>query len=196
MVPLLKIGYDAILPPGLGADPIAEILNRLGFWTLTLLTASLACTPAKILFKIKWPLRIRRMLGLFAFAYAALHFSFYLGVDQFFDLHAVLADIVKRKFILVGFGAFLILSLLAFTSPKRAVRKMGFVRWKRLHRLVYAAAAMGVIHFVWRVKADLREPMIFIVIVSGLLLIRLANWAIALVPRSGKDSTTRPRRTA
>ncbi len=176
LLPLFKIGYDALLGAGLGADPIAEVLNRLGFWALTMLTASLSCTPAKLLFRVTWPLRIRRMLGLFAFGYAALHFAFYLGVDQFFDFRAVFADIAKRKFIMVGFAAFLLLSLLAATSPRRAVKRLGFKKWKRIHRLVYAAAALGIIHFVWRVKADLREPLIFIVILAALMAIRVVSW--------------------
>ncbi len=184
LLPLLKIGYDALLGAGLGADPIAEVLNRLGFWTLTILTASLSCTPAKLIFRVTWPLRIRRMLGLFAFGYAALHFAFYLGVDQFFDFHAIFTDIAKRKFILVGFAAFLILTLLAVTSPRRAVKALGFKKWKRIHRLVYAAAALGVIHFIWRVKADLRQPLVFLLILATLMAVRVVFWLARL--RSGR----------
>lgn len=185
LVPILKIGTDALRGGGLGADPIAEVLNRLGYWTLLILTASLACTPLCILLRIKWPLRVRRMLGLFAFSYGLLHFLFYLGVDQFFDMRAVFADIAKRKFILVGFSALVVLSILAATSTKRAVRKMGYAKWKRLHRLVYAGASLGVIHFLWRVKADRREPLTFAAIIAALLMVRVVAWALRRARGSG-----------
>lgn len=160
-VPILKIGYEAFLGPGLGANPIEAVLNRLGWWTLFLLLATLACTPFKILLGWTWPNRLRRMLGLFAFAYAALHFLVYVGVDQFFDWEAIAEDVTKRKFIMVGFAALLLLVPLAVTSTSRSVRKLGFARWKRLHRLLYVIAMLGVVHFVWRVKADAREPLLF-----------------------------------
>jgi len=171
--PLGKLAADAFTG-GLGANPISEALNRLGFWTLTFLALSLAPTPAKDLLGLTWPVRIRRMLGLLAFAYGALHFAFYLGVDQFFDLRAIGADIAKRKFITVGFAALLLLVPLAVTSTDRAVRRMGHRRWKRLHRLAYAAALLGVVHFAWRVKADVRKPVLFAALVGLLLLARLA----------------------
>ena len=176
LVPLGKIGYDAFLGPGLGANPIAEILNRLGFWTLTLLTITLACTPLKIAFGWTWPLRLRRMIGVFTFTYAFLHFTTYFAIDQLFDLRAILADIVKRKFITLGFIAFLILIPLALTSTNAAVRRLGFVRWKRLHRLVYLVAVLGLIHFYLRVKADHREPWIYIGIIAALMLARGISW--------------------
>jgi sulfoxide reductase heme-binding subunit YedZ len=176
LVPLGGIGYDAFLGNGLGANPIAEILDRLGFWTLTLLAITLACTPAKIVFGWTWPLRLRRMLGVFTFVYALLHFTTYFAIDQLFDLRAIFADIVKRKFITLGFLAFLILIPLALTSTNGAVRRLGFVRWKRLHRLVYVVAALGLIHFYWRVKADHREPWIYIGIVAALMLARGISW--------------------
>jgi methionine sulfoxide reductase heme-binding subunit len=181
-VPLAKLAVDAA-SGGLGANPIAEVMNRLGFWTLTFLALSLAPTPAKDLLGVSWPIRIRRMLGLFAFAYGTLHFAWYLGVDKFFDLAEIGKDIVKRKFITVGFSALLLLVPLAVTSTDRAVRRMGFRRWKRLHRLVYAAALLGVIHFVWRVKADLRKPVIFAAAVGLLLLARLAPAARRAIAR-------------
>ena len=170
-LPAALIGFDA-LRGGLGANPIAEILNRLGFWALTFLFASLAPTALKIALGWTEPARYRRMVGLFAFFYAFLHFATYLGVDQFFDWGAIGADIVKRKFITIGFLAFLLLVPLAVTSADRWVRKLGFARWKRLHRLSYVAALCGVVHFVWRVKADLRQPLIFAAILAVLLLVR------------------------
>ena len=142
-------------------------MNRLGFWTLTLLLATLAPTPIQIVTGWKWPLRLRRMLGLEAFLYVCLHFAVYLGVDQFFDWSAIGKDIVKRQFITVGFAAFVLLIPLAITSTDGMVRRLGFVRWKRLHRLIYVAAVLGVVHFVWRVKSDLRQPLIFAGVAGG-----------------------------
>jgi len=160
LVPAARIGVLA-LQGDLGANPIADAMNRLGFWTLTLLLVTLSPTPIQIVTGWKWPLRLRRMLGLETFLYVCLHFAVYLGVDQFFDFAAIGKDIVKRKFITVGFAAFLLLIPLAITSTDGMVRRLGFVRWKRLHRLIYLAAALGVVHFVWRVKSDLRQPLIF-----------------------------------
>jgi sulfoxide reductase heme-binding subunit YedZ len=171
LVPAARIGWLAWAGE-LGANPIAEAMNRLGFWTLTLLLVTLAPTPIQIVTGWKWPLRLRRMLGLETFLYVCLHFAVYLGVDQFFDLPAIGKDIAKRKFITVGFAAFLLLIPLAITSTDRMVRRLGFARWKRLHRLIYVAAVLGVIHFVWRVKSDLRQPTIFGVALALLLVIR------------------------
>jgi sulfoxide reductase heme-binding subunit YedZ len=171
LVPAARIGVLA-LQGDLGANPIAEAMNRLGFWTLTLLLCTLAPTPIQIVTGWKWPLRLRRMLGLTTFLYVCLHFAVYLGVDQLFDFAAIGKDIVKRKFITVGFAAFLLLIPLAITSTDRMVRRLGFVRWKRLHRLIYVAAALGVVHFVWRVKSDLRQPLAFAAVLAALLAIR------------------------
>jgi sulfoxide reductase heme-binding subunit YedZ len=177
-VPLAKIVVDALLGR-LGANPIEQVLDRLGFWTLGLLTLSLAPTPAHDLLGLAWPIRVRRMLGLFAFSYATLHLSWYVGVDQFFDPAVLAEDVLKRKFMVVGFAAWLLLVPLAVTSTDRWVRRLGFARWKRLHRLVYVAALLGVVHFVWRVKADLRRPAWFAVAVGLLLTARLVPWAAA-----------------
>ena len=180
LLPAARIGVQA-LNGDLGANPIAEAMNRLGFWTLTLLLVTLAPTPIQIVTGWKWPLRLRRMLGLETFLYVCLHFAVYLGVDQFFDFPAIGRDIVKRKFITIGFAAFLVLIPLAITSTDGMVRRMGFARWKRLHRLIYVAAALGVVHFVWRVKSDLRQPLVF----AGVLILLLAIRATrAVAPRS------------
>jgi sulfoxide reductase heme-binding subunit YedZ len=157
----------------LGANPIAAVLNRLGFWTLTFLSLSLAPTPLHRWAGLGWPLRLRRLLGVTAFSYAALHFSWYLGVDQFFDLDAVGADVLKRPFITVGFATLLVLLPLAVTSTDGWVRRLGFTRWKALHRLVYLAALLGVVHFLWRVKADRLKPSLFAALIATLLLLRL-----------------------
>jgi methionine sulfoxide reductase heme-binding subunit len=159
----------------LGANPIAEALNDLGLIALVLLLASLASTPLQTLFGWTWPIRARRLLGLLAFAYTALHVTVYAGLDQGLDVRAVLADVVKRKFIFVGFAAFVMLIPLALTSTSAAVRRMGYVKWKRLHRLVYPAALCAVVHFVWRVKKDLREPLVYAAILGALLIVRLVS---------------------
>ena len=156
----------------LGADIIAVVLNQFGYLTLIFLTASLLCTPLKIIAGWTWAIRLRRMIGLFAFFYAALHFLTYFVLDQSMNLNSVFEDIVKRNFILVGFLAFLILIPLAITSTKKMVKRMGFKRWKLLHRLAYIAGCLGVIHFIWRVKADFREPLIFAGIIAVALAVR------------------------
>jgi sulfoxide reductase heme-binding subunit YedZ len=166
---------------GLGPNPIAEAENELGLWTLILLMTTLACTPIKVVSGWNFPLRLRRMLGLETFAYAFLHFATYLGVDQFFDFHEIGVDIVKRKFITVGFLAFVLLIPLAVTSTNGMVRRLGFARWKTLHRSIYLIATLGVIHFVWRVKSDLRKPLVFAVVLVVLLLVRVV--AAARDPR-------------
>jgi sulfoxide reductase heme-binding subunit YedZ len=190
-LPLAKLVADGTLGR-LGANPIEAIQNRLGFWTLTLLTLSLVPTPAHDLLGLAWPVRVRRMLGLFAFSYATLHLAWYVGIDRFFDLHLLVQDVAKRKFMTVGFTAWLLLVPLAVTSTDRWVRRLGYARWKRLHRAVYAAALLGVVHFVWRVKADLRRPSYFIVAIGCLLLARLLP---ALAASRSRAAAERPRRT-
>jgi sulfoxide reductase heme-binding subunit YedZ len=142
---------------------------------LVLLIASMACTPLKAVFGWTWPVRARRLLGLLAFAYAALHVTVYAGLDQGLDVRAILADVLKRRFIFVGFAAFVMMIPLAWTSTKGAVRRMGYVKWKRLHLLVYPAALCAVIHFVWRVKKDLSEPLVYAAILGALLLVRVVT---------------------
>jgi methionine sulfoxide reductase heme-binding subunit len=171
--PVGKLVLDAITPFGLGANPIEMVLNRLGFWTLTFVVASLVPTPAKELLGLAWPVRLRRMLGLFAFTYATLHLTWYVAVDQGLDLHVLAQDVAKRKFMTVGFVGWLGLVPLAVTSTDRWVRRLGYARWKRLHRLVYVVAVLGIVHFVWRVKADTLRPYVFAAILAALLATRL-----------------------
>ncbi len=184
--PLLKLAVDAATH-GLTANPIEAVLHRLGFWTLTLLCASLAATPLHDLAGLAWPVRLRRLLGLFAFSYAVLHFLWYLVVDQGLEVDLVGVDVVKRPFITVGFAALVLLVPLAVTSTDGWVKRLGYRTWKRLHRLAYAAALLGVVHFLWRVKADTQKPAIFAAVVGALLLARLVPPVLArLVPgRSG-----------
>ena len=171
--PLLLLGARGVLGQ-LGANPIEAVLNRLGFWALVMLLASLACTPLQIL-GWKWPLRLRRMLGLFAFFYACSHLLTYSVVDQGLALGEIGKDIVKRKFITIGMATWLLLLPLAVTSTNKWMKRLGFHRWKALHRLVYLAGIGGVIHFVWRVKKDLTQPLVFGAILAILLAIRAVS---------------------
>ncbi len=159
---------------GLGANPIEKVLNHSGWWTLTMLMVSLAVTPLRRITGRNELVKLRRPLGLFAFFWATIHFSIYLGLDQLFDWHFILEDISERPFITVGFAAWLILLSLAFTSTKGWIRRMG-KKWTLLHRGVYLAGLLGVIHFYWRVKADTREPLIFAAVFVGLMALRM-HW--------------------
>ena len=159
----------------LGADAIAIGLNQLGYLALVLLMTSLACTPLKILTGWTWPIRVRRMLGLFAFFYASLHLLTYVGIDQQLDWGVLWGDVTQRKFMIVGFLAFLCLLPLAWTSTDASVRRLGFKRWKALHRLAYVAGVLAVVHFTWRVKSDVRVPMTWAVILGVLFLVRIAD---------------------
>jgi len=192
LMPIVKIVADGFLGR-LGANPIEQIQDRLGFWTLTLLVLSLAATPAHDLLGLTWPARTRRTLGLLAFGYASLHLVWYVAVDQGGDVGLLVQDVAKRKFMTIGFLAWLVLVPLAVTSTSRWVRRLGYVRWKRLHRLVYGAALLGVVHFVWRVKADARVPFMFAGAIGGLLALRL----FPRLPRRAAPSapTSRPAAT-
>jgi methionine sulfoxide reductase heme-binding subunit len=160
----------------LSANPIAQIENELGLTALIFLVASLACTPARRLLGWTWPPRIRRELGLFAFSYASLHFLTYLTLDQFFDWNAIVLDIVQRPFITVGFAALVLMVPLALTSTTDSIKKLGYQRWVRLHQLVYLSGGLAALHFIWRVKIDLHQPLTYAVIISALLAVRLAFW--------------------
>jgi len=161
----------------LGANPIAELENELGLTALVLLFASLACTPLRAIFHWTWPPRIRRELGLFAFFYACLHFATYLVLDQFFDWGTIVGDVVQRPFITVGFLALLLMTPLAITSTNTWIRRLGYHRWIRLHQLVYVAGALAAIHFIWRVKIDVSQPLTYAVVLGALLGIRVLFWA-------------------
>jgi sulfoxide reductase heme-binding subunit YedZ len=160
----------------LGANPIATALNQLGLLALVLLVATLCCTPLKLALGWTWPMRVRRTLGLLAFFSALLHFLLYLGPDQGFDLLQVGADIVKRPFIAVGALALLLLVPLAWTSSKRAILRLTFPVWQRLHRLVYPIAVLAALHFYLRVKADHTQPVIYASLIAVLLGVRVLAW--------------------
>ena len=172
-VPLGRLLYKG-WTGGLGANPIEFITLSTGTWTLTFLLATLSITPLRKLTGQPWLIRIRRLIGLFAFFYASLHFTTYVWLDKFFDFQEMVEDVMKRRFITAGFLAFTLLVPLAMTSTTWAVRKLGGKNWQRLHRLIYLSAVAGVIHFWWKVKADVREPAIYAAILGGLLLLRLA----------------------
>jgi sulfoxide reductase heme-binding subunit YedZ len=160
----------------LGANPVAQVENWLGLTALVLLVASLGCTPARQLFGWKWPARIRRQLGLFAFFYASLHVLSYVFIDQGLDAGRILDDITKRPFITVGFAAIVLLIPLAVTSTSGSIRRLGFRRWRLLHQLVYVAGVLAVVHFFWRVKIDVSQPLVYASIVAVLLVYRLGIW--------------------
>ncbi len=175
LTPLASIAIRA-LTGTLNANPIAQVENELGLAALIFLTASLACTPARRLFGWTWTVRLRRELGLFAFAYASLHLLVYLLIDQLIDVQRIVEDVIKRPFITVGFLAFLCLVPLALTSTRASIRKLGFRRWQRLHQLTYVAGVLAVIHFVWRVKIDVSQPITYAIALGLLLTVRLAYW--------------------
>jgi methionine sulfoxide reductase heme-binding subunit len=172
LLPLALLISDA-LRGRLGADPVAIALNKLGLLALILLLACLAATPLRLLFGVAWPIRIRKLLGLLAFFYASLHFLLYAIIDQGLDLGAFVADVTERKFISVGFVAFVLLVPLALTSTAKMLKRLGALRWKRLHRLIYVSGVLACIHFVWRVKRDLSQPTLYATVLIVLLAIRL-----------------------
>jgi sulfoxide reductase heme-binding subunit YedZ len=173
LAPALSLGVAA-LTDDLGANPIEKITHRTGWWALVLLTVTLSVSPVRRLTGKPNLVRYRRLLGLFAFFYATLHFLTYLVLDQFFGWSFILEDIAERPFITVGFAAWLILLTLAVTSTTGWIRRLR-KNWQRLHRMVYVAALAGGVHFLWKVKADTREPLVFLAIISALLLLRV--WA-------------------
>lgn len=156
----------------LGANPIETITDSTGIWTLRMLAITLAISPLRMLTGATVLLRFRRMLGLFSFFYASLHFLTYIWLDQYFDWPFIVEDIIEHPYVVVGFSAFLILLALAITSPKQMVRKLG-KHWKKLHRLVYPAAFLACLHFIWLVKSDIREPLLYFGIFTLLMLLRL-----------------------
>lgn len=171
LYPLARLIYLG-LDDGLGANPIEFITHSTGTWTLVGLLATLSITPLRMLTGRAWLIRFRRLLGLFAFFYASLHFITYVWLDQFFDPASILKDIYKRPFITVGFAAFVLLIPLAYTSRQSMMKKLGR-NWQRLHKLVYAIASLGVVHYWWLVKKDITQPLIYACVLGILLFVRL-----------------------
>lgn len=176
LVPFVVLGTRAATHQ-LGPNPIATGLNQLGLLSLLFLLASLACSPIQMLWGYNWPIRIRKLLGLLAFFTALTHFLVYLVLDQGLALGAVVADVVKRPFIAVGFAALVLLTPLALTSTRKQLQRLGFARWKRLHRLAYVIGGLGVLHFFLRVKASVREPTLYAVVLVALLGVRVFDAA-------------------
>jgi methionine sulfoxide reductase heme-binding subunit len=160
LAPLAYLGWLA-WKGGLGANPIERIEHFLGDWALRLIVATLAITPLRKLLHVPDLIRFRRLIGLFAFFYACLHFLTYICLDQFFDFPAMLKDIAKRPYITAGFTAFVLLIPLAVTSTTGWIRRLGGKRWQRLHRLIYITAIAAVIHYYWLVKSDIRLPVFY-----------------------------------
>ena len=164
----------------LGANPLSEITLSTGHWTLYLLLITLAVSPLRKITGLNWLIRFRRPLGLFAFFYGCLHLMTYLWFDKFFDLHEIVKDVYKRPFITVGMSAWLLMLPLALTSTAGSIRRLGGKRWQTLHRLVYASAIAGVIHFWWLVKRDLTRPERMAAILVVLLGFRIVQRMLAL----------------
>lgn len=180
LLPLAWLVF-ALATDRLGANPIEALTRDTGEWTLRLLLVTLCMTPLRRFTGWSWPLRMRRMLGLFAFFYACVHLTTYLWLDQFFDWGDILRDIGKRPFITVGMLAFTLLVPLAATSNRLMIRRLGR-NWTRLHRLVYVIAALAVLHFWWLVKSDVREPLIYALLFLFLMLLRWRPLVRRLVP--------------
>ena len=175
LIPLAMLAWDTITDQ-LGANPIEAITRQTGTWTLRFLLISLAVTPARRLAGWNSVIRFRRMLGLFAFFYASLHFLTYIWLDQFFVVEDIAKDVIERPFITVGFLGFAMLIPLAVTSTAKMIKRLGGKRWQLLHRLVYASAVAGVMHYLWLVKADVQLPLIYGSLLAVLLGYRL--WAV------------------
>lgn len=171
LLPLAMLGVDA-WRDALGANPIETVAHVTGGWTLRLLLATLAVTPLRRVSGWSWLAPQRRTLGLLCFSWACLHLSTYVALDLFFDWGAVFEDLSERPYITAGFSAFLCLVPLAVTSTRRWMRRLGR-RWVQLHRLAYAAAVLGVVHFLWLVKADLLEPLVYAAVLGLLMAARL-----------------------
>jgi len=176
LLPLVSLGVRA-LRDGLGANPIEELTHRTGEATLQLLLATLAVTPLRRWLGLAWLAPLRRTLGLLAFGYATLHLCVYITLDRYFEWNTIAEDVGERPYITIGFLGFLCLLPLALTSTRASMRRLGR-RWVALHRLAYVAAIAGVIHFLWLVKADHREPLIYASLLALLLLVRLPRPAL------------------
>lgn len=174
LIPFLRLAFDAVTD-NLGANPIEAITRFTGVWTLIFLLITLGVTPLRKTTGWYWLIKLRRMLGLFAFFYACLHFATYIVLDQFFAAEEILKDIAKRPYVTVGFVSFLLLIPLAITSTSTMIRRLG-KHWQKLHRIVYPIAIGGVVHFLWLVKADIRRPSVYAGVLAVLLGYRLLGF--------------------
>jgi sulfoxide reductase heme-binding subunit YedZ len=197
MVPLAILSLETFGVAGmsLGANPIEELIHRCGKWGLKFLLITLAVTPLRRLTGWNWLIRFRRMLGLFAFFYILLHFLVYAGLDQRFDLAAIVEDIAERPYITIGMTALVLLIPLAVTSTNGMMRRLGR-RWKKLHRLVYPIAILGVWHFYWQVKLDTLEALIYAAVLAALLGYRSVHWWRRRKPGGSEESRSNHDRPA
>ena len=171
--PTLVLIWDS-LTGGLSVNPIEDITHRTGDWALRFVLLTLAVTPFRWLSRWNEVIRYRRMLGLFTFWYASLHFSTYIVFDHFFDVRSIADDVIERKYVTAGFFGFVLMLPLAVTSTQGWIRRLG-KRWSVLHRLIYVAAVAGVVHFLWLVKLETSEPLIYAAVLSGLFLVRVVR---------------------
>lgn len=194
LIPLSHLGW-AFQQDDLGANPIEALTRGLGTWALNFLLITLAVTPLRKLTGWHWLIRLRRMLGLFCFFYALLHWTSYIWLDQFFDWGEIGRDILKRPFITMGMMAFLLLVPLAVTSNNYAIRRLGGKRWQELHRTVYAIGILAVFHYLWMVKLDILKPVLYGLLLAGLLGVR-AWWRYQEKRRqlAGAYAKQKPRR--
>ena len=169
----LGLILHGLLTNQLTVNPIQAATLRTGKAALVLLVLSLGCTPLNTVFRFRPALKVRRALGLYAFMYAAIHFSIFVGLDYGFDPQRLLEAVFEKRYALVGFAAGLVLLLLAITSTRGWMRRLGR-RWTRLHRLVYLAAVLAIVHYTWLVKSDIRVPLLYGALVLGLLALRLS----------------------
>jgi methionine sulfoxide reductase heme-binding subunit len=186
LIPLERLLWKAF-HDGLGANPIEVITHATGDWTLILVLITLSITPLRQITHQYWLIGVRRMVGLFAFFYGTLHFLTYIWLDKFFDVPEMLKDIAKRRFITVGFAAFVLMIPLALTSTAWSIRRLGGKRWQRLHRLIYLTGILAVIHYFWLVKADHRKPIAYGIVLSILLLYRVGVWMSEKASERGKQ---------
>lgn len=191
LLPFLALAWFAFVEHDLTANPIEYITHYTGNWTLRFLLITLSITPLRMLLKRPVLTRFRRMLGLFAFFYGCLHLLTWIGLSQQFDVNAMIADVIKRKYITVGMAGYLAMVPLAITSTAGWVRRLGFRRWQKLHRLVYLAAAAGVVHYYWLVKSDVRLPLLYGALLLALLGMRLPTWL-----QKPRGAGKRPRQAA
>ena len=177
LIPFIRMVVLSVM--GSLPDPLAFITHSSGDWTLYFLVITLCVTPLRRLSKWNWLVRLRRMVGLYAFFYAFLHFTAFLWFDHFFDVAAMWKDVLKRPFITVGFIAFVLLIPLAVTSNNAMIRKLGGKTWQRIHRLIYIIAPLGILHYWWMkaAKNNLAQPLLFAVIVAALLAVRV-YWSV------------------
>jgi sulfoxide reductase heme-binding subunit YedZ len=191
LIPIARLVLGAVTN-NLGPDPTSRIALTTGYTTLMLLTITLAVTPVRRLSpRLAWMVRFRRLLGLFAFFYATVHLLTYVALYSNFDVHAMLDDIAKRRFITMGVAAWLLLLPLALTSTNWAIRKLGGKRWNMLHKLIYVAAVCGIIHYWWQVKTGVLTPTRFTIVIGVLLLARPA-YALWSKWKSSAKSTRAP----